>query len=63
MGDPTSPVKPGIFSEPLSPEEMWRQAVQSQRGFLSSRGGDQDIYRQQPATIPSGAAAGDKGSE
>jgi hypothetical protein len=45
---------------PLSPEEMWRQAVQAKRGFESSPSGPVDALRRQPAVIPPGAA-GDKG--
>jgi hypothetical protein len=71
MGKPVSTGTPGVLqrqgqrgnplTQPLSPDEMWRQAVQSQRGFQSSPSGPVDKVRQQPATIPAGAAAGDKG--
>ncbi len=57
MADPEAPP----LAAPLSPEEMWRQAVQSQRGFQSSPSSAADAIRQRPATIPPGAAAGDKG--
>jgi hypothetical protein len=50
-----------LLTEPLTPDEMWRQAVQSQRGFQSSRSGPADALRSQPATIPPDAQAGDKG--
>jgi hypothetical protein len=40
------------LSVPLSPEELWRQVVQSQRGFLSSPSGPADAYRKTPATLP-----------
>ena len=50
------------LSVPLTPEEMWTQGVQSQRGFLSSPGGAVDKVRQQPATIPADAVAGAKGN-
>ena len=74
MGNPTSRVQPGVvgihqrqdvmrdaLTKALSPEEMWQQTVQSQRGFLSSPSGAADRGRQQPASIPQGAVAGDKG--
>lgn len=38
----------------LTPEEMWRNVVQSQRGFESSPGGSNDTLRQRPATVPIG---------
>jgi hypothetical protein len=42
------------LSQPLTPEEMWRQAVQSQRGFRSSSNGGTDALRTQPSTVPPG---------
>jgi hypothetical protein len=72
MGKPVSPGLPGILqrqqqsrdplTQPLSPDEIWHQTVQSQRGFQSSPSGAADKYRRQPATIPPSAAAGDRGS-
>jgi hypothetical protein len=72
MDKPVSPGLPGILqrqqqrrdplTQPLSPDEMWHQAVQSQRGFQSSPRNAADKYRRQPATIPPKAAPGDKGS-
>ena len=42
---------------------MWRQTVQSQRGFQSSPSDSADEVRLRPATIPAEAKAGDKGSK
>jgi hypothetical protein len=39
-------------SVPLTAEQLWRQAVQSQRGFHSSPSGPADAYRRTPATLP-----------
>ena len=71
MGKPVSPGLPGILhrqqqrldplTQPLSPVEIWQQAVQSQRGFLSSPSGAADKYRRQPATIPPNVVPSDKG--
>ncbi|MBM2618620.1 DUF4157 domain-containing protein [Actinoplanes sp. LDG1-06] len=43
----------------LTPEEMWTQLVQSQRGFTSSTSGAGDSYRSSPATVPPGSLAVD----
>src|SRR5262245_29501334 len=74
MSDPRPPVPAGPvgimqlhgehtnpLATPLSPLEMWRQAVQSGRGFESTPSGTADTLRQQPSTIPGSATAGDKG--
>lgn len=68
MGDstlPTPPGPPGIvirgqtaldpLKQALTPEEMWRQLVQDQRGFTSTPSGPGDRYRSQPGTLPPGA--------
>jgi len=75
MADPKPPVPAGPqgilqrqqqqqnpLTQPLTSEEMWRQAVQSQRGFQSSPSGPGDTLRRQPATIPQGVTPADKGS-
>jgi hypothetical protein len=52
-----------LLTEPLAPLEMWLQSVQAKRGFESTRSGDPgDELRKQAATIPHGAAPGDKGT-
>lgn len=68
MGDTALSTPPGIpgmvkrgqvgldpLKQPLSPEQMYRQLVQSQRGFTSSASGAGDGHRAQPATLPSDA--------
>ena len=63
---PRGPSISALVAEPLSPEEMWEQAVQSQRGFQSSPSGPADSTRSKPATIaidPKGGPKTGKGYE
>ena len=40
------------LSVPLTPQQLWTNVVQAQRGFLSSSSGAADAFRKQPATLP-----------
>lgn len=40
------------LSVPLTPEQLWENVVQAQRGFLSSPSGPADAFRRLPATLP-----------
>lgn len=40
------------LSVPLTPQQLWTEVVQAQRGFLSSASGAADAFRKQPATLP-----------